>query len=124
MAMVKRHNPRITKWPAFKKAATRRGYKQSTKTGRRRVSAAWRKYKNDGAFGIPLDSILPMRKSAARARRAAAKKPKTTRKRKLNAYARFLKKVGGKGHIALARDQADTGRGVGGADCIQSGQCG
>jgi hypothetical protein len=39
-----------------------------------------------------------MRKSAARARRAAAKKPKTTRKRKLNAYARFLKKVGGKGH--------------------------
>jgi hypothetical protein len=76
----------------------RRGYKQSTKTGRRRVSAAWRKYKNDGAFGIPLDSILPMRKSAARARRAAAKKPKTTRKRKLNAYARFLKKVGGKGH--------------------------
>jgi hypothetical protein len=90
---VQRHNPRITKWPRFIAAAKRRGYKYSTAAQRRRVANAWKKYKNKGAFGVPMDKVLKPKKKARR-RPAAA----STRKRKLSAWQRFLKKVAGKGY--------------------------
>ncbi len=92
---VQRHNPRITKWPRFIAAAKRRGYKYGTAAQRRRVANAWKKYKNKGAFGVAMDKVLkPKKKRKAPAKRRAS----TTRKRKLSAWQRFLKRVAGRGY--------------------------